>query len=538
MRLVQLIQLFYVTAVRRVRTVLALFLSLGFVIAMSIASQAKAVEGPYPAAEFSAWLGAQKCGDNPNTSEVENTAPPCLEVISVNACSSGCPRRGYNYLSADKRPGRIDLHMGLDYLKALLAAFRTEPSAVLPNQLSFGLTLENMLYEQVQMLLRSSYARFDNSKGPPGVLPDGGRTVDPATFKLLTWITEGRQAQAMQQVDVGLWLLHVARKWADRGHPTWPRYYLQLSERVFNALGVRAAEGGVRNDKTGHRCYSNTVSNPRYVLYCYWFHSFVVGEETTPATVLNQHLHAVRDAFQAHLELVSWRDAGTLPSDLDPDHIAHLLDWGRGGLLQLAFAAGNAADPAAPPNLHEFLLKSEVLNGRQRYMGAYRYTMPYEANKTFPVGPRNITTESSCGYHFHSTTLLASILSMIDGEPTLKADIDLQHAFYGLLYGRNPGDYRSCSNRPSIPPSRKVMNGVPLAELYQGSILHMSFHGNCPVKINNICQGGASAGKACTSNDQCGLDGVCGRVAHSAKIDFLVSNARADLDHWYAGCVF
>lgn len=37
------------------------------------------------------------------------------------------------------------------------------------------------------------------------------------------------------------------------------------------------------------------------------------------------------------------------------------------------------------------------------------------------------------------------------------------------MYGRSAGDTRTCNNRSYIPPSRKVMSGVPLARLYNGS---------------------------------------------------------------------
>ncbi len=41
----------------------------------------------------------------------------CLAAYTINACASGCPRRGYAYRVDTS--GRIDVHMTHDYLKKL-----------------------------------------------------------------------------------------------------------------------------------------------------------------------------------------------------------------------------------------------------------------------------------------------------------------------------------------------------------------------------------------------------------------------------------
>jgi hypothetical protein len=265
----------------------------------------------------------------------------------------------------------------------------------------------------------------------------------------------------------------VASWYAQLGDQTKAGYYLSLAEKVYRALSVRQAQGGVRNNLTGYRCYDGQ--------YCYWFQSCPVCTAPSDTTVLNQHLHAVRDALESHDALSLWRDgklpilrtgeAAKLPPVLSPRFIIELRDLGRGGLLQLSFAAGNAANPSAPPNLRELLWPTQSIGGHQRYHAAYRYLLG--------DGPRIIKPGNTCHYHFHSVDLLADILDLIHTNRRFSNDSYFIETYYRLLYGRSRGDTRSCNNRSSIPPSRRVMNGVPLAELYKGSVLRLTFQDNC-----------------------------------------------------------
>ena len=237
------------------------------------------------------YIDAYKCTDTQTVS--------CLKTIEINACASGCTRSGYNYL--DLHSQRLSLHGTLQYLKNLRNTALAYPTTSLARN-GFGHTLEDMLWDQVEMfLLHPSVRYWDAHQAPlPLSAVMTGNVVDSTKFFSVTWVDEWGMAHAMDQVDLGSWLQTVAEGWAKAGRGSKIYHYLRLSERVLRPLGIRTAEGGVRNNKTGHRCYDNR--------YCYWFHCCPACGESYPMTVLNQHLHAVRDAMLVHASLAAWRD--------------------------------------------------------------------------------------------------------------------------------------------------------------------------------------------------------------------------------------
>ncbi len=98
----------------------------------------------------------------------------------------------------------------------------------------------------------------------------------------------------------------------------------------------------------------------------------------------------------------------------------------------------------------------------KRYNAYYRFEMDAHA-------PANGSTAGNvCHYNYHNLELLKSILTTISTNPYYKDDPDFIALYYKLLFGRESGDTRSCSNRSSIPPSKKVMRGLPLPEFYYG----------------------------------------------------------------------
>lgn len=436
----------------------------------------------------------------------------CLAAITARACASGCPRRGYAWRVDPS--GEIDLHLSLGYLRLLRNAALDQPTY--QSDATFGLPLSDLLYEQVQMLLWLPSVRYQDASLAPlptSAVTSGLHTIDPTRFHMVTWRRNG-MAHAMGQADLGRWLMSVASWYAQLDDQANAGYYLSLGERVYRAFAVRQAEGGVRNDRRGHRCYDGQ--------YCYWFHSCPVCTMPSETTVLNQHLHAVRDALESHRGLAAWRDgelrllrdgnvAAPLPPVLSPRFIDELRDMGRGGLLQLAFGAGNAVNASAPPNLKEFLWPTEKVSDRQRDHAAYRYYLGKRAG--------NIKATNTCHYHFHSVDLLANILDLIHSDHRFSQDPYFVEIYYRLLYGRSRGDTRSCNNRSSIPPSRRNMNGVPLAELYQGSIL--------PLKSHEDCNGIPSGEESDAATWQCGA--AVGSAPHAPRVF---------LDAAYAGCIF
>jgi hypothetical protein len=400
----------------------------------------------------------------------------CLAPFTIKACASGCPRYGYAY-RVDTQGG-MDLHMSHGYLKKLRNAALSEPSYKSPT--TFDLPLSDFLWHQVQMLLRhpSAYYAKDREERELAEVVTRSRTVDPTKFDMVTWV-RGGAAHAMSQADMGSWLVSVAMWYAQVAQPGEAGYYLALAEKVYDALSVPQSDGGVRNEKRGHRCHDGH--------YCYWFHSCPECSSLSLTTVLNQHLHAVRDALRSHVQLARWRDGElSLPGDssrsapfpdvVSPSFIDELRDLGRGGLLQLAFALGNQADASAPPNLSELMTDAgSTPCNRPYFRAAYRYVMK--------EGTRDIKPDNTCHYHYHSMDLLATILQLITNDPRFANDSDFSDIYYHLLYGRSPGDTRSCATSSAD----RYMTGVPLAEMYQGSIQHrcrgetyiLPFQANC-----------------------------------------------------------
>jgi hypothetical protein len=411
--------------------------------------------------EFNLYVEENLCTDRYDTE--------CLETITHHVCASGCPRTGYSMRWIV--PGRVDIHLTLPLLRKLRNAAAQHPT--LETRHSLGMSLEDLVYSQIQMFLNDPSARFYNEYRRPLDLSKvrSRNTVDPALFDSVTWVNEGGSPHAMVQADMALWLVSMAKSWAVFGHPERVDEHLRLSERVFRSFGIPHDAGGVRNNRPGNRCYMD--------LYCYWFHSFPVGSEPYPMTVLNQHLHAVRDALVAHQQLSEWRDEGIadvngeihpLPLEFASPHIEQLREWGRGGLFQLAFGPGNEVIKDAPPNLAEFLAPEDIVDHDQRYRAHYRYNIG--------AGPSDISPEKNCHYHYHSVKVMADILELISGS-LFSSDPDFVEIYYGLLYDRSEGDTRTCNNRGYIPSSKRVMNGVPLAELFMGSVVEQGFQANC-----------------------------------------------------------
>lgn len=382
----------------------------------------------------------------------------CLEPIIVNACASDCPRYGYNsniaeVIKQDSRWNpRINIHGSLSYLRKLRNAATACPNQLitvpLHSEKSLHITLGDLLWHQTEMLLRSGQTRFYSKKRQAlslkQVIKKGKNTIDPTTFHYVTWVTEGGKAHAMTQADIGRWFLTVASSWAETGYPKNIPYYLYLARAAFRSFEIPDTEGGVRNNKRNHKCFNN--------MYCYWFHSRSISSADFPETVLNQHLHAVRDALSAYLALAQWRDSDQLlPEEFRNDpFIDQLKEYARGGLFQLAYARGSIVDSSAPPNLANFLKEFKYYpddpseSPIRGYYAHYRYFFDNAKPRGVKNGDQDISAPKTCHYHYHSISLLADILTSIRGNSRLWEDPHFKGIYYKFLYGRNPGDTRHC----------------------------------------------------------------------------------------------
>lgn len=498
------------------------FVLLAFVVAAALGAcfqeappEVAEVEQGVSAEDLSAWMTGRVCTNYAQTG--------CLELITVNVCSSGCPRRGYNYRV--EKPGRIDPHMTLEYLKELRKAANDDPDGVPAWYLSLGMTTQEMLWHQVQMMLYSQTQFYATSAGTrdgdvdpltAGQVSTPSHTVDPTRFYAVAWVNGAGTAHAMAQADMGLWFQSVAKNYLAAGDLAQATYYLQLSERTFRTYGMRDNDGGVRNNKRSYKCFEG--------LYCYWFHSFAVGEHAYPSSVLNQNLHAIRDAMEAHNDLRTWSSR----PGVDPGYLAQLSEWARGGLFQLAYGTGNQVDSTAPPSLAEFeVVSSDPDNVCESYgYAAYDYVLG---------GTRKcIRPANTCHYHYHSLSVMKRIMQLVDLDPVFAADPYFVGAKFKIMYGRSAGDTRTCNNRSYIPPSRKVMSGVPLARLYHSSAT-TPFRLQCDGIPDNdnyapeTCREDENGNPVCTYDEE---------YKDSADWADTSVDPRAWYDAAYAGCSF
>lgn len=424
-------------------------------------------------------VGAENAGLTIAELDIETAAQICANASAVDcfvpmteyACANGgCPRAGYARRIKNTRPGRLEIHETLDYLQRLRNAAATE----LANDSSQDGGVQDgdalvidRLYQQVQMMLRNYAARYygayDAQTGTWPEIPRStifqDRTVDPARFHSVTFVNGApgsnlRTAHAMTQADFGRWLVSVAVVFATWGRPEESLYYLRLSQRVFASFGIPAQHGGVRNDRQGYRCLGATGP------YCYWFHSQPAEDYAFPSSPLNQNLHAIRDALEVHHELRSWREFGTcqcktstcaerfagvsrggppftcsspggaFPTGTEFDgFIAQLHDWGRGGLLNLAFGQGNAGGNGPtypPPNLTDFLIEDT-------WRASYGFWVT--SHPGYPRGQTDISAYNNCHYHYHSLTLAAGVFGLLSDSAYLQSDTRLINARRELLYG-------------------------------------------------------------------------------------------------------
>jgi hypothetical protein len=391
---------------------------------------------------------------------------------------------------------RLNLHITFNaFLKDLRDAATACPSEIIQTS-SFGeITLGDLLWEEGEMVLRHPQVRYYNAALAPlslaQVKTPGKNTIDPTKFYSVTWVNEGERAHAMTQGDMGSWFLTTATNFAWYDRPANVPYYLYLARAAFRPFAIRSNLGGVRNNKGRYKCYNN--------MYCYWFHSQSIESVSYPSTILNQHLHAVRDALVAHLTLAEWRDHGfesetgvvyPLPAPFKTDpFIDQLRELARGGLFQLAYARGSTVDEYEPPNLWDFRHPYVTPVGLPPCFGI-RYAADYgyfftgaKPTPETPNGPFAADASNTCHYHYHSLVLLGEILETIKTTPSLWNDSNFKNLYFKLLYGRKEGDKRTCQT--TFPGSRDMI-GVPLAEYYAaGKFPLPAFQDQCTGKYAN-----------------------------------------------------
>lgn len=213
----------------------------------------------------------------------------------------------------------------------------------------------------------------------------------------LVWENEKGFAHAMEQGEYAAFLLSAAETAHRLKDESLARTYATAAFRFMKALGLKAGvhTGGVRST-------TECGSKKARVRPCYWFHSRGVGiiGDARPYTVLNQNLHAIRDALAILARLEKSPDVAALGGDVEAMK-AQAADLIIGGLYQLAFSSGTSK--TRPPSLAEFLNKRSV-KGTTYYWAFYEYVIEKRAGA-------NISALKTCHYHTHVVNLMADILS-------------------------------------------------------------------------------------------------------------------------------
>lgn len=207
--------------------------------------------------------------------------------------------------------------------------------------------------------------------------------------------------QGMEQLEWASFLASAAQTFQTNQEPDRAtralRQGLDAARALF--LPVGPLTGGVRQ-ATDDRCGPSTgATRP-----CYWFHSRGRGVDTVtrgPRTVLNQHLHVVRDALVLHTQLEDMAELAATAAGEGRPTASDILDAAVGGLYQLAFSAGpDDAAPLRAPALGHFVNPQGTLTP---YVWAH-----YEFDQAARSGT-DIGAERTCHYHFHTLEMLYSI---------------------------------------------------------------------------------------------------------------------------------
>jgi hypothetical protein len=316
----------------------------------------------------------------------------CLDVTSYTATRSDGRRvtvdgvfrwrrphdswRAYGESAA--RPQLLPHYLG-EYLKKLRNAYEVCPE------------LFEQVYNQVDYMVTESRSR------------DGA----------VVWENRLGIAQGMEQAEIALRFAALARHHHRHGHDKEARgtmaYALRAARSVFLAVGVRT--GGVASVNQAECAAKTARLRP-----CIWFHSRGRDHDTRAngepdvATVLNQHLHIVRDVLDLSVALrqVQSESLSILPADLPPP-AGPWTSWADAlenravaGLYLLAFSNGHkAVAPTRPPNIAQFMKRH---GGSQPFFSAY-----YNFDLTTGERLEDSTREGTCHYQGHVLNLLAAI---------------------------------------------------------------------------------------------------------------------------------
>lgn len=348
---------------------------------------AAAVVAPAPlfadaVSEYEAYLADNRCDPKPDN---------CLEGVSYTAQRSdgrfvritGVFRWR---LVAQQKNAEVLPHLLLPFMRKLRDAYGESPDV-------YG----EQLYNQIDYLVA-------NAVGRNGAL---------------VWENRDFYAQAMEQVEYAHFFASAAQAYALKGDRRTARglmrHALMFSRSLDMPYGPQT--GGVRSQFT--YCGAKRARfHP-----CYWFHSRGVGiAHSDQHSVLNQHLHAVRDILNLYFVLQH-------NPDLMPDGfggltraLERLETHAIAGLYQLIFANGAIkAQPRRGASIDQFRWYRHnvtVASGSN----PISYTWAHYAYDIAGRRPVDIAHGSVCHYHTHSLTLIASIATTLEERRALHVE--------------------------------------------------------------------------------------------------------------------
>jgi hypothetical protein len=257
----------------------------------------------------------------------------------------------------------------------------------------------------------------------------------------LVWENDKGFASAMEQGEFAYMFASIANTFKAHGDLANARGMMDYAMRFARAFDMQAGvhSGGV--------CSFTSYGGAKRARFrpCWWFHSrgvHILGMNAR--TVLNQHLHAVRDLlYTYHMVKLS-------PELIDPQFgtaeqvLDFLKDKAIGGLYQLAFTEGHHhhTAPTRPPNISQFMLRKNkgVKPTPEQPDGnplAY-YWAHYEFMMDTGKGS-GIAHEKNCEYHTHVLDLISNIKLFIDEHAYFRDTRDgwrLYEAMDALLQGK------------------------------------------------------------------------------------------------------
>ena len=258
----------------------------------------------------------------------------------------------------------------------------------------------------------------------------------------LVWENAAGITQGMEQAEMAAFLASAAVGYQIAGDTKLAKstmtYALRAARSAFMPVGTHT--GGICSGE-----FFCGAKRARFRPAC-WFHSRGRGIVSNDAhTVLNQHLHVVRDLLSLAVNVSQAPSLVDGAFGSDEKVIQSLVDRSVAGLYQLAFSAGNTSvQRSRPPNIRQFMDFKENRGVRPSpshpdgnpldyYWAFYEFDMAGGEGK-------NISPGGTCHYHTHVLDVFAGIIFTLDRHRALFTEIEdgwqLYEAVDALTQGR------------------------------------------------------------------------------------------------------